>query len=136
GAELTSFRGNHTKMPEAASLGQDALVSGCVATPIPGWVEDMRAPVDARAIALAGAVAAKITRAPMDARPDGANGFDLRKASDLGGTPIGTARTFIGFDSSRVFTCFVVCATEIPSPSPPAGERAVAERPDLGCREA
>jgi hypothetical protein len=116
GVELTSFRANHAgssdARPDGALLGQDALVSGCVAVGLPGWVEDMRPAVEGRTTALAGAAAEKITRIPMDARPDGAGGFDLRPASDLGGPPIGKARTFIGFDSSRVFSCFVTCTFE------------------------
>ena len=35
--------------------GDAAVVSGCVATPIPGWVEDMRPAVEGRTVALAGA---------------------------------------------------------------------------------
>lgn len=95
--------------------GEAGLVAGCVATPIPGWVEDMRPGVEARTVALAGAAAAKITGAPVDARParpapDGL--FDLRAASHVGGPVLGSARTFIGFDAARVFTCFAACATK------------------------
>lgn len=104
GAELASYRATGTE--------RAVLASGCVATPIPGWVDEMRPAVDARTIALAGAVAARIVGAPVDARPDGEGAFDLRPASDLGSEPIGKARTFVGFDASRVFTCFVTCAAK------------------------
>lgn len=90
--------------------GDAALVSGCVATPIPGWVEDMRPAVEARTLALAGASATSITEVPMDARPEQDGSFALRAASDLGGPVLGRTRTFIGFDESRVVTCFVTCA--------------------------
>ncbi len=95
-----------------------ALVRGCVATPVPGWVEDMRPAVEGRTIALAGAAAAKITGAPVDARSDGQGAFALRLASDLDGPHVGTARTFVGFDEDgHVLTCFATCA----GPPPPAG---------------
>jgi hypothetical protein len=118
GAELTGWR--------AASGGRGAaLVTGCVGTPIPGWVEDMRPSVEARTVALAGAVAERITGFPMDARAD-ADAFVLRAASDLGGPPLGLARTFIGFDAERVYTCFATCA----------GRRAEKEGGGVGCEAA
>ncbi len=89
-----------------------ALVSGCVATPIPGWVEDMRPAVEARTVALAGAAAAKITGGPVDARAADGGTFALRAANDLGGPVIGRARSFVGFDGPRVLTCFATCAAK------------------------
>lgn len=91
-------------------VADETFVAGCVGTPIPGWVEDMRPPVEARTTALLGAAAAKITGAPVDVRGAGAV-FELRPASDVGGAPIGTGRTFIGFEEARVLTCFAACAT-------------------------
>jgi hypothetical protein len=70
----------------------------------------MRPAVEARTAALAGASAGKITGVPIDVRPDRDGLFVLRAASDLGGPVIGTARTFLGFDESRVFTCFATCS--------------------------
>ncbi|MBX3207602.1 MAG: hypothetical protein KF764_21310 [Labilithrix sp.] len=94
------------------SEGGDAtILSGCVATPIPGWVEDMRPPVEARTVALAGASAAAVTGAPVDARAGDDGLLDLRAASDLARPPLGRARTFIGFDEARVFTCFAACVS-------------------------
>lgn len=99
------------------------LAVGCVATPIPGWVEDMRPPVVARTIALAGATAERATGLPMDAAKDG-DRVVLRAASRPNDPPLGEARTFVGFDASRVLTCFAVCA----APPPP--------RDALGCETA
>ena len=114
GAEMVSFRvlrGQHQH-----SATHAGLVSGCVATPIPGWVEDMRPSIEGRTVALAGAATERLLGGdfPIDARPngDGTLLFDLRPAKDLGGPVIGSARTFVGFDSSsRVFTCFAACAS-------------------------
>src|SRR5262245_27056263 len=94
GAELTAFQARQS------GDGPATLVRGRAAGPIPGWVEDMRPAIEARTVALAGAVAEKATGVPMDARVAGER-FELRPASDLGGPPIGTARTFIGFDAQR-----------------------------------
>ena len=102
GAELTQF----------VSLRSDdagAITFGCVATAIPGWVDDMRPAVEGRTVALAGASAALANGNPVDARDDHHGGFELRVASDLGGPVIGRARTFIGFDPSHVHTCFATC---------------------------
>ncbi|MBX3226908.1 MAG: hypothetical protein KIT84_34070 [Labilithrix sp.] len=86
-----------------------AITVGCVATSIPGWVEDMRPAVEGRTVALAGASAALATGAPIDARPDGTGTFELRAANDIAAPVIGHARTFIGFDTQRVHTCWVTC---------------------------
>ena len=131
GAELTSFRAHRS------ADGREALVSGCVAVPIPGWVEDMRPAVEARTTALAGAATQRITGVPMDARvaaqpaADGASRFDLRAASDLAGPSIGIARTFVAFDASRVFSCFVTCALENHQANPGEGDAG-----PLGCASA
>jgi hypothetical protein len=93
------------------SEGDARFVAGCVATPIPGWVEDMRPAVEGRTVALAGAVAGKIAGTPIDARPGEAGVLDLRAANDLNGPVIGHARAFVGFDASRVFTCFATCVS-------------------------
>jgi len=112
--------------------GDAALVSGCVATPIPGWVEDMRPAVEARTVALAGAATSKIAGGPIDARPAENGVLALRAASDVTGPVIGRARTFVGFDESHVLTCFATCAAKSigslrhePSGSLDACERAV-----------
>jgi hypothetical protein len=105
-----------------------AFVRGCVATPIPGWVDDMAPAVEARGVALAGAVAEGITGRPMDARAEPApHLFALRAASHLAGPVLGHARTFLGFDDSRVFTCFAVCAREVAEAEAPACEASATE---------
>lgn len=85
------------------------LVSGCVATPIPGWVEDMRPNIEGRTVALAGAATEKIVGQSIDARPDGNGFFALRLASRLDDPPLGRARTFLGFSKDDVLTCFATC---------------------------
>jgi hypothetical protein len=108
GARLASYAA--VASPDSAA----ALVTGCVATPIPGWVEDMRPSIEGRTAALAGAVAERITGAPVDGRPDGEGRLLLRSASDLAGPVLGGARTFVGFDEHHVLTCFATCASRDP----------------------
>jgi hypothetical protein len=90
--------------------GATTLVRGCIATPIPGWVEDMRPAIEGRTIALAGATAESFVGAPIDAREE-SGVLVLKRASDLTGPIVGTARTFLGFDDAHVATCVVVCAS-------------------------
>lgn len=113
----------HAWTAHRSAAGDAALVTGCVATPIPGWVEDMRPAVEGRTVALAGASAAAIAGAPVDARPGEGGVLELRAVSDLAGPPIGHARTFVGFDGARVFTCFATCV----APRASAPERAPLE---------
>lgn len=105
GAELTQF----VSFRDRAS----SITYGCVATSIPGWVEDMRQAVEGRTVALAGASAALAADHPIDARPNGHGGFDLRDVRQLGAGKdapvIGNAKTFVGFDAKRVHTCFATC---------------------------
>lgn len=103
-----------TQWDASASPGGDAaLVRGCVATPIPGWVDDMRPAIEARTSAFAGAAAEKMTGFPIDARSDGAGAFVLRPSSRLESEPIGVSRTFLGWGEGRVFTCFAACARRL-----------------------
>jgi hypothetical protein len=98
--------------------GEATLATGCVATPVPGWVEDMRPQVAARTVALAGAVAERAVGAPVDARSGGGEGvLVLRPVSDLEGPPVGSARTFVGFDGPSVVTCFAVCVAPSGAPA-------------------
>ena len=105
GAELTQFA--------SFRAGASTITYGCVATPIPGWVEDMRQAVEGRTVALAGASAALAADHPIDARSNGRGGFDLRDVRALGAGKdapvIGNAKTFVGFDAKRVHTCFATC---------------------------
>ncbi len=99
---------------------------GCLATPIPGWVEDMRPPIEARTLALAGAAARRVTGAPVDARAAGPpSTFELRPAEDPNGPVLGRAHTFVGFDRDRVLTCFAICAAiDLPSDEQACGAAA------------
>lgn len=94
----------------ASFANEDATITiGCVATSIPGWVDDMRPAVEGRTVALAGASAALASGKPIDAKSDDHGALILRSANDLEGPPIGSARTWIGFDAHRVHTCFATC---------------------------
>ena len=91
---------------------QETLVTGCVATPIPGWVEDMRPLVDARTVTLMNASAERALGIPFESRRDDSGQFWLRPV----GTPadassLGLARTFLGWDEGGVVTCFVICTS-------------------------
>ena len=66
----------------------EALLLGCVATPIPGWVEDMRPAVEARTSGLAATSADHL----------------------VGGDAIAHTRTFVGWTADDVVTCFATCA--------------------------
>jgi hypothetical protein len=120
GAEMVSYRvlrDPTKKHEEGHAVG--GLVAGCVATPIPGWVDDMRPSIEGRTVALAGAATERLLGGdfPIDARQSGdGKTLVLRSAKDLDQGPaapiVGSARTFVGFDSSsRVFTCFAACAS-------------------------
>lgn len=85
------------------------MAAGCVATPIPGWVEDMQPAVAFRTVGLLAAAASKMLGAPSDLRPVREGVFELRRADSVAGPATGLARTFIGFDESRVLTCFAAC---------------------------
>ena len=85
-------------------------VTGCIAAPVPGWVEDMRPAIEARTLALAGATAGRVAGVPVDARPGPEGTWALVPAGATAPAPLGTARTFLGFDPERVFGCFALCA--------------------------
>jgi hypothetical protein len=87
---------------------REIMLVGCVATPIPGWVDDMRLTVDARTLALMHTSAERAVGRNLDVRPDG-DAFQLRHAGT--GQTAGIGRTFIGFDHEAVATCFAICAS-------------------------
>ncbi len=72
----------------APAGGGEALLLACVATPVPGWVEDMRPAVEARVKGLAGASADRLA----------------------GGDAAAHTRTFVGWTAGDVVTCFATCA--------------------------
>lgn len=90
------------------------LVSACVATPIPGWVEDMRPPITARAHAFTAKLAERATDAPVALRGRGSDDELEDVVAVAGdGASLGTARTWVGFehdgDTARVLTCGATC---------------------------
>ncbi len=115
-ATLTSFRAL------VAPGGDAVLVRGCVASSIPGWVEDMRPAIEARTLALVGAATEKATGFPMDARRDPGRPedrvFALRPAARLDEPRIGIGRPFVGFDDAHVLTCFAACVVSPTLPYP------------------
>jgi hypothetical protein len=89
--------------------GDATLLAACLSAPIPGWVEDMRAPIEARNVGVMAATAQRLAGVPVEARPDG-HVLVLRAAGAPDAPRLGAARTFIGFDAERVSTCFAICA--------------------------
>jgi hypothetical protein len=83
----------------------EVFLLGCVATPIPGWVEDMRPSVEARTAAMASSSAQRIVGAGVD------------DPSRLGAT-----RKFLGWNDREVVTCFATCAA--PHPMAPDARQA------------
>ena len=79
-----------TQWTARRSSAGEVLLLGCVATPVPGWVEDMRGPVEARTASLAASSADRIAGAKVDA-----------------------SRTFLGWNGGDVVTCFATCASPV-----------------------
>ena len=88
---------------------EPTLLLGCVATPIPGWVEDMRPAVDTRTVTLLDASAERAVGAPIEARARSGH-FALRTVGAPEDAPtVGIGRTFVGFGDGEVVTCFAAC---------------------------
>ena len=97
---------------------RQTLLLGCVATPIPGWVEDMRPTVDARTLALLDASAERVVGAPIETRTAPGH-LGLRTVGAPEGAPlVGIGRTFVGFGEHDVVTCFAACV--VPKAAAPA----------------
>ncbi len=106
-----------TQWSAVASAEGDVLLLGCVATPIPGWVEDMRPSVQGRTIGFAASSGEKIVGAPIASHDEGGR-LLLRLAGTSDEAPrVGVARTFMGWNGDRVVTCFVACARPFASKS-------------------
>lgn len=86
-----------------------SLVAGCVATPIPGWVEDMRPAADARVTAFAGAVASRVIGRPARVMAGADGNLAVHVDGDAADGSRGAARTFLGFDSANLYACVAVC---------------------------
>jgi hypothetical protein len=88
---------------------RQTLLLGCVATPIPGWVDDMRPTVEARTVSLLNASAERVVGVPVETR-DAAGHFALRPVGAAEGAAfVGIGRTFVGFGEHDVVTCFAAC---------------------------
>ncbi len=92
-----------------SEVSKQVLLLGCVATPIPGWVDDMRPVTEARTIALLNASSERVAGVPVETRGV-ADHFVLRAVgAPEGASFVGTGRTFVGFDDHDVVTCFAAC---------------------------
>lgn len=83
----------------------DVLLVGCVSTPIPGWVEDMRGAVEARAFALTASSIEKIVGQDLTAHEE--DGHVAHRTAD--GSVRAVSRTFVGWNGPAVVTCFATC---------------------------
>ena len=89
----------------------ETLLVGCVATPIPGWVDDMRPTVLARTVTVMNASVERVVGVPVETR-DLAGDFELRRVGAPEGAPwVGIGRTFVGWDEHNVLTCFASCTS-------------------------
>lgn len=110
GSVFTQWHAWRSPTTNPASRG-DTLLLGCVATPIPGWVDDMRPAVDARTVALMNASVERVAGVPIETR-DASGHFSLRPVGAPEGTPfVGIGRTFVGWSEHELLTCFAACAT-------------------------
>lgn len=89
----------------------EVLLVGCVATPIPGWVEEMRPAVQARTLALTTTSAERVVGIAVETREEGGRLFlrPVGATDDL--AHVGVSRTFIGWSQREVVTCFATCGT-------------------------
>jgi hypothetical protein len=111
---------------------RETLLLGCVATPIPGWVDDMRPSVDARTVSVMNAAVERVVGVPVETRDLGGH-FALRPVGAPEGAPfVGIGRTFVGWDDRNVLTCFASCAT--PNQDNHADVRRICDRHVLAAR--
>lgn len=97
---------------------RQTLLLGCVATPIPGWVDDMRPTVEARTVSLLNASAERVVGVPVETRV-AAGHFTLRPVGAAeSAASVGIGRTFVGFGEHDVVTCFAACV--VPKAAAPA----------------
>ena len=95
----------------------DTMLLACIATPIPGWMEDLRPTVEARNVALMHASAERVMGGPVEAWGEGSD-FQLRRAGAPAGSPrAGIARAFLGWDDGVVVTGFAICAKSEADPA-------------------
>ena len=105
--------GSNATLVQWTALGSgegDVLLLGCVATPIPGWIEDMRPSIEGRNLAFAVSSAQRLVGG--DVEPKIELGYLGLHAPGPSHARIGVSRTFLGFSAaSEVVTCFATCAT-------------------------
>lgn len=105
--------GSGATLTQWSALGSgdgDVFLLGCVATPIPGWVEDMRPSVQGRTTSFAASSGEKIVGAPIESRNESGHlALQLAGTSDRA-PQVGVARTFVGWNGDDVVTCFAACA--------------------------
>lgn len=103
-----------------APSANETLLVGCVATPIPGWVEDMRPTVDFRTVSLMNASTERVVGVPVETR-DATGHFSLRPVGAPEDAPrVGIGRTFVGWSEHEVVTCFATCAVPQGAAAAPA----------------
>lgn len=123
---LTGAAGAEIRDTVALRVDGALVLGACVVTPLPGWVEDMRPPVTARAHAWTAKLAERIVGAPVDVRDVDARGVGGVHAVAGSGERLGSARVMVGFEAGtepRVLTCGVACARRVDAAAPEAGSR-------------
>lgn len=89
----------------------ETLLVGCVATPIPGWVDEMRPTVEARTVTIMNASVERVVGAPVETRNSSGDFVLLRVGAPEGSPWVGIGRTFVGWDAHNVLTCFASCVS-------------------------
>ena len=87
----------------------DVLLLGCVATPIPGWVDDMRPSVEGRTLGFASSSAERAVGGQVETRNEGARLSVRRVGATEDPQAVGVLRTFIGWNDHDLVTCFAAC---------------------------
>lgn len=94
-----------TQWASVRATDGSVLLTACVSTPIPGWVDDMHGAVSARGRGVAAAAVERAAGGPVELRGD----EPLVVFAAGTNHAIGVARVFLGFDDGAVATCFAAC---------------------------
>lgn len=90
---------------------RETLLLACVATPIPGWVDDMRPSVEARTVSVMNASTERVVGYPVETREMPGH-FAIRAVgAPVEQAAVGSGRTFVGWSEHDVMTCFAACAS-------------------------
>lgn len=113
GAKVVAWRAWRAAKDETAR--DPTFVRACIATAIPGWVEDMRPATEMRMVGIVASTAERLANAPIEARNEG--GMLLLYAAGTHGQSgrLGVSRAFLGFDEAHLYTCFAMCVAKTPS---------------------